>query len=134
MRPKETLTGINQVAVGTKESFFMRDTTIEDRKRRTTDSVMISMWTLSTAIGALIGQSVPNLEKYGVSFAFTAAFIAMTYSLYRGVSDLLPLFISFAATLLGSRLGLDTAFAILFGALCGLSTTAMSGYRKSIND
>ena len=111
-----------------------KDSTTDHRFLIGSGLVMISMWTLSTAIGALVGETVPNLENYGVGFAFTAAFVAMAYSLYRGANDLLPFFISFAATLLGSRLGLDSAFAIILGALAGLSTTAMFGYRLSMDD
>ena len=111
-----------------------KDKTTDHRFLIGSGLVMISMWTLSTAIGALIGQSVPNLEDYGVGFAFTAAFVAMTYSLYRGASDLLPLFVSFAVTLGGSRLGLESAFAIILGASIGLSTTAILDYRFSKND
>lgn len=94
--------------------------------------VMISMWTLSTAIGALIGQSVPNLESFGVGFAFTAAFIAMTYSLYRGAQDFLPFAASFAVTFLSRKLGLDSALAIILGAADGLSITAISVHRQNL--
>lgn len=111
-----------------------KDSTTDHRFLIGSGLVMISMWTLSTAIGALVGETVPNLESYGVGFAFTAAFITMTYSLYRGASDLLPFFISFAVTLLGSRLGLDSAFAIILGALAGLSTTAICEFRLSTDD
>lgn len=37
--------------------------------------VMISVWTCSTALGALVGESLPNLEQFGLGFAFTAAFM-----------------------------------------------------------
>lgn len=96
--------------------------------------MMISMWTFSTAIGARIGQSVPNLASYGIGFAFTAAFVAMSFSLYRGSSDRLPFLVSFAVTLFVSRLGLDSAFAILLGALTGISTNAIPACRQKYND
>lgn len=92
--------------------------------------VMITMWTLSTATGALIGQSVPNLTDYGIGFAFTAAFIAMARSLWRGASDLIPFIVSFVFTLFCAKLGMDSAFAIIVGALGGVTTGAVIKHRK----
>lgn len=49
--------------------------------------VLISVWTTSTAGGALVGAALPNLEQFGLGFAFTAAFIAMA-RIMEGISQL----------------------------------------------
>ena len=54
--------------------------------------VIISVWTASTAGGALVGAGIPNLQQFGLSFAFTAAFIAMARGLWRGNSNIVPWF------------------------------------------
>jgi predicted branched-subunit amino acid permease len=52
--------------------------------------VMISVWTASTTAGAVVGAVLPDLERFGLGFAFTAAFIAMARGLWRGQSQMLP--------------------------------------------
>ena len=82
--------------------------------------VIISVWTASTAGGALVGAGLPNLQQFGLSFAFTAAFIAMARGLWRGNSNIVPWFIAFIATTAVIWLGLPKAYAIVAGARCGL--------------
>uniref|UniRef100_A0A2A4Z335 Branched-chain amino acid permease n=1 Tax=OCS116 cluster bacterium TaxID=2030921 RepID=A0A2A4Z335_9PROT len=52
--------------------------------------VMIVTWVSSTTLGALVGQSIPDLADYGLGFAFTAAFIAMARAMWRSKIDILP--------------------------------------------
>ena len=82
--------------------------------------VMISVWTVSTASGALVGSVLPDLEKFGLGFAFTAAFIAMARGLWRGRSNALPWTVAFGVAGLVVLAGLPKAYAIVAGALCGL--------------
>ncbi|WP_299902767.1 AzlC family ABC transporter permease [uncultured Ruegeria sp.] len=83
--------------------------------------VMITAWTTSTTAGAVIGTVLPDLERFGLGFAFTAAFIAMAQSLWRGRSQMLPWAIAVAATIVVINLGLPKAYAIVVGAVCGLA-------------
>lgn len=83
--------------------------------------VMISVWTGSTTLGALAGATLPNLEQFGLGFAFTAAFIAMARGLWRGPPNLLPWIASFATTICLVTLGTPKAYAIVAGAICGLA-------------
>jgi len=39
--------------------------------------VMISVWTGSTSLGALVGSALPDLERFGLGFAFTAGPVAV---------------------------------------------------------
>lgn len=82
--------------------------------------VMISVWTVSTGSGALVGAALPDLERFGLGFAFTAAFIAMARGLWRGRSNALPWAVAFGAAIAMVLLGLPKAYAIVTGALSGL--------------
>lgn len=82
--------------------------------------VMISVWTLSTGLGALVGAGLPDLERFGLGFAFTAAFIAMARSLWRGAADRLPWLAAFSLSFALVQIGTPKAYAILAGALIGL--------------
>lgn len=83
--------------------------------------VMISVWTGATTTGAIVGVVLPDLERFGLGFAFTAAFIAMARGLWRGRSNAAPWCIAFVATAGVITLGLPKAFAIVVGTLCGLA-------------
>lgn len=85
--------------------------------------VMISVWTGSTTLGALIGATLPNLEQFGLGFAFTAAFIAMARGLWRGPSNLLPWVASFGITICAVILGVPKAYAIVAGAVFGIAVS-----------
>ena len=82
--------------------------------------VMISVWTASTTAGAIVGAVLPDLERFGLGFAFTAAFIAMARGLWRGRPQWLPWLTAAAATLAVVSLGLPKAYAIVAGTICGM--------------
>lgn len=86
---------------------------------------MVALWVTSTAMGALVGAGVANLERYGVGFAFTAAFIAMARGLWRGRGDLLPFLVSFGGTVGLVSIGWQAAFGILGGAGMGITVSAI---------
>lgn len=86
--------------------------------------VMIATWVCSTTLGALIGQSIPNLANYGLGFAFTAAFIAMARAMWRGKSDLIPWVLTFICTIILVKLGVSNALAILLGSAAGITAYA----------
>lgn len=83
-------------------------------------AVMITVWTVSTTLGALAGAALPDLEQFGLGFAFTAAFIAMARGLWRGPAQITPWAASFLVTLCAVTLGTPKAYAIVAGAVCGL--------------
>ncbi|GHB39573.1 branched-chain amino acid ABC transporter permease [Pseudovibrio japonicus] len=94
--------------------------------------VMISVWTSSTTLGALVGANLPNLEQFGLGFAFTAAFIAMARGLWRGASNLLPWSVSFVITIYAVTLGVPKAYAIIAGAVCGLVAAHIVRTRRRV--
>lgn len=83
--------------------------------------IMITVWTSSTALGAMVGSALPSLEQFGLGFAFTAAFIAMARGLWRGPANIGPWFVSFAVTIGIVLLGVPKAYAIVAGTVCGLA-------------
>lgn len=85
--------------------------------------VMITVWTASTTLGAVAGATLPNLEQFGLGFAFTAAFIAMARGLWRGVAHLAPWCASFGLSIFAVTLGLPKAYAIVAAALFGLGAS-----------
>ena len=82
--------------------------------------VMITVWTASTTAGAVIGAVLPDLERFGLGFAFTAAFIAMARGLWRGRPQILPWMVAAAVTIVVISLGLPKAYAIVAGTVSGL--------------
>lgn len=82
--------------------------------------VMITVWTASTTAGAVVGAVLPDLERFGLGFAFTAAFIAMARGLWRGRPQMFPWVVAAAATIAVVSLGLPKAYAIVAGTVSGL--------------
>ena len=94
--------------------------------------VMISVWTASTALGAVLGTVLPDLERFGLGFAFTAAFIAMARGLWRGRRQALPWAVAAGATIAVVSLGAPKAYGIVAGALCGLAAAALVRGRTAV--
>lgn len=86
--------------------------------------VMITVWIGSTSFGAVVGSALPDLERFGLGFAFTAAFIAMARGLWRGQRDMLPWIVAFGVAVTAVVLGAPKAYAIIAGALAGLPVSA----------
>ncbi len=81
---------------------------------------MITVWVTSTSAGAVIGGAIPDLENYGIGFAFTAAFIAMARAMWQGRASILPWAVTFAITFGLVEMGMGAAYAIVLGALAGV--------------
>ena len=92
--------------------------------------MLISVWTASTAGGALVGGALPNLEQFGLGFAFTAAFIAMARGLWKGNPNFMTWSFAFGVTTAVIWLGLPKAYAIVAGAFCGLATSKFLRHRN----
>ncbi|MEM1375147.1 MAG: AzlC family ABC transporter permease [Pseudomonadota bacterium] len=81
---------------------------------------LMAAWCLSTVAGGLLGRAVSDLDRFGIGFAFTAAFIAMARALWPGRRALLPWAVTFALTIILMNLGLPPAAALILGALAGV--------------
>lgn len=92
---------------------------------------MIATWTVSTTLGAIIGQAAPDLASYGLGFAFTAAFIAMARAMWRGPVNIGPWVASALITVLLVWSGLEAAFAIVLGAVAGVLAATLLRRRRA---
>jgi 4-azaleucine resistance transporter AzlC len=83
--------------------------------------MLFVLWVSGTAVGHLLGAgiSAQDLVTWGIDFIVTAVFVALTVSLWRGKSDLLPWLIA-AGVSLGAYLLLPgTRWYIVLGGLAG---------------
>ncbi len=51
---------------------------------------LCSVWSMSTLLGHQLGALVVHPERFALDFAFVAVFTALTVSMWRGKSDLVP--------------------------------------------
>ena len=80
---------------------------------------LILAWSGSSTLGSWVGASVGDLERYGLGFAFTAAFIALARGLWRGRSTLLPWLVAGIVSVALVRSGASAPVATLVGAVAG---------------
>lgn len=80
--------------------------------------ILTAGWLGGTLIGHLLGAIVPNPAVWGLDFAFTAVFVAMLVSLWKGKSHVLPWGVAAAVAVLTSHL-LPGTWYILTGGIAG---------------
>jgi 4-azaleucine resistance transporter AzlC len=85
-------------------------------------------WCASTVLGVVFAEAIPEPKALGMDFAFTAAFIAIARSLWRGRPDLLPWLVAVAAVFGGAKLAGAPPHWML--ALGGLAGAAVAGARR----
>ena len=80
----------------------------------------MAAWCASTVLGVVFAEAIPEPKSLGVDFAFTAAFIAIARSLWRGRPDLLPWLVSVAVVVGGARLaGFPSHWMLALGGVAG---------------
>ena len=85
-------------------------------------------WCASTVLGVVFAEAIPEPKALGMDFAFTAAFIAIARSLWRGRPDLLPWLVSVAVVFGGVKLfGAPSHWMLALGGLAG---AAVAGVRR----
>lgn len=83
-------------------------------------------WVIATTCGVLFATSIPEPKALGMDFAFTAAFIAIACSLWRGKSDLLPWVVSIVTVAVALLTGwLDSSWSLILGGCAGAATAGM---------
>lgn len=88
----------------------------------------MAAWCASTVLGVVFAAAIPEPKSLGMDFAFTAAFIAIARSLWRGRSDLLPWFVSVAVVFGGVKLaGWPSHWMLAIGGVIG---AAVAGVRR----
>jgi len=81
---------------------------------------LILVWTMATVFGVNFAQVLPEPQAIAMDFAFTAAFIAILCSLWRGAQDLMPWLVSAATS--GSLVlfaPIEPSWALALGGVAG---------------
>jgi 4-azaleucine resistance transporter AzlC len=81
-------------------------------------------WVGATALGQLAGQVLPDPARWGLDFAFPAAFAALLVSLWKGRSDLLP-WLAAAGVAVAASFWLPGMWYVLLGGLAGGAVGAL---------
>jgi len=89
---------------------------------------LLVVWCLATVTGVVFAAAIPEPKALGMDFAFTAAFIAIARSLFKGRRDLLPWLIAVAvvAASIGSGV-VGASWALVLGGVGGAAVAGMSG-------
>jgi 4-azaleucine resistance transporter AzlC len=75
-------------------------------------------WFSATFIGRTLGNAIENPEKWGLDFAFTAAFTGMLVGLWKGRSDIVPWSVA-ALIAVFAQMWLPGKWYIVLGGLAG---------------
>lgn len=87
---------------------------------------LLATWCIATVVGLLFASAIPEPRALGMDFAFTAAFIAIARSLWRGRADVIPWLISFTVIALCTWTGaLESSWALILGGLCGAASAGI---------
>ncbi len=87
---------------------------------------LIAAWIVSTALGAAFAQALPELGSSGMDFAFTAAFILLLTSLWKGRGSLPPWIVAAGiAASCALLLPLDPSWGLIAGAVAGAGIAGM---------
>lgn len=91
-------------------------------------ATMMLAWVASSVLGVLFAARIPDPEAYAIDFAFTAAFIAIARSLWRGRQDAAPWVTAVGVVIVVTQLGLfDASWAIVLGGLAGALSAGVRG-------
>lgn len=86
---------------------------------------VLLVWCVATMLGAIFARAIPDPRALGMDFAFTAAFIAIARSLWRGQGDLIPWLTSAAIVAVSIRLlGIEPSWALVLGGVAGAAMAA----------
>jgi 4-azaleucine resistance transporter AzlC len=90
--------------------------------------LLFGAWLASTLAGQLLGAVVRDPARWGLDFAFTAAFVALLVSMWRGRSDLVPWLVA-AAVAVAAAHWIPGKWYILLGGIAGSLAGAMRDAR-----
>lgn len=114
--------------------FFMCDESwamaIADAKRRASTNISLPYyigvslglyitWIVFTTLGAIVGPILGDVEAYGLEMAFTAVFLVLLKSMWKGVRAAIPWFVSLSVAC-ATYLLVPGAWYVAAGALSGL--------------
>jgi 4-azaleucine resistance transporter AzlC len=86
---------------------------------------LLVVWCVATVTGVAFATAIPEPRALGMDFAFTAAFIAIVRSLWKGKHQLVPWLVSVAvvaACVLSGKM--DPSWALVLGGVVGAGVAA----------
>lgn len=93
---------------------------------------MYSNWQLSTYVGIVAGQSIPNAASWGLDFAMVVTFIGMLVPLVKGRSTLIAAVVAGGVALVAA--GLPSQLGLLAAAIVGILAGVIAERRNAPND
>jgi 4-azaleucine resistance transporter AzlC len=86
---------------------------------------LLAVWCAATVTGVAFATAIPEPKALGMDFAFTAAFIAIVRSLWKGRQQLLPWLTSVAVVAACLVSGaIDSSWALILGGVVGAGVAA----------
>jgi 4-azaleucine resistance transporter AzlC len=87
---------------------------------------LLVVWVVATVTGILFAIQIPEPKALGMDFAFTAAFIAIARSLWRGRRDLVPWVASGLVVAISLASGrIDPSWALVLGGVAGAAVAGI---------
>jgi 4-azaleucine resistance transporter AzlC len=87
-------------------------------------------WVGSTLTGRLLGAVIDNPAAYGLDFAFTATFLALLFSMWKGRGDLVP-WLAGGTIAIGVSMVVPGTWSIIAGGLGGSFIAALLQHRSA---
>lgn len=89
-------------------------------------------WNLSSLLGIVAGNSIDNIEQWGLDFAIAATFIALVVPLIKNISVLICVGVSLVCATVCALLEIEAGLIIaaLLGMVCGAWHEKVSGGRR----
>ena len=88
---------------------------------------LLVVWCVATVAGVLFATAIPEPKALGMDFAFTAAFIAITRSLWKGREQLLPWLTSVVVVIAAVGVGkIDSSWALILGGVVGAGVAGVT--------
>jgi 4-azaleucine resistance transporter AzlC len=87
---------------------------------------LLVVWCVATVTGALFASAIPEPRNFGMDFAFTAAFIAIARSLWKGRQQAWPWATSLVVVVASIGSGLiEPSWALVLGGVAGASVAGL---------
>ena len=93
-----------------------------------TGLVLYLSWVCSTVAGTALGSAIfIDPASYGIDFVFTAVFIALIVSMWRGTQDLMPWFAAAAVAVLTYTVWPDGTWHVIAAGIAGAAVGGFAG-------
>lgn len=86
-------------------------------------------WNIATLLGIVAGQSIPNMEQWGLDFAITSTFIAIIIPMIKAKSILVCVLVSLVSAVVCDIYNVEIGLLVsaLIGMVCGTLYAKVTG-------